>query len=45
MDDRYEKRQDKVMREAQVARDEEHAGSVEGDWEDFFDGEASEELL
>jgi len=45
MCDRFEKPRDKVMREAQVARDEEHAGSIEGDWEEFFDGEASEELL
>jgi len=45
MRDRYEKPQDEVLREEQVARDEEHTGSVEGDWEEFFDGEASEELL
>lgn len=43
--DRYEKPRDEIMREAQVARDEEHAGSVDEDWEAFFDGDASEELL
>lgn len=46
MRDRHEKPPDKVIREEQVARDEEHAGRVEGNpWEEFFDGDASEELL
>jgi len=45
MCDRFEKPRDEVIREEQVARDEEHTGRVEGDWEEFFDGDASEELL
>lgn len=46
MNDRFEKPRDEVIREEQVARDEEHAGRVEGNpWEEFMDGEASEELL
>lgn len=49
MSDRLEKPRDDVIREAQVARDEEHAGRVDGDplseWEDHMDGEASDELL
>jgi hypothetical protein len=45
MNDRFEKMQDEVLREEQVARDEEHTGAVEDDWDEFFEGEASEELL
>lgn len=41
----YEKPADEIMREAQIARDEEHAGRVEGNpWDEFTDSGGPELL-
>lgn len=46
MRDQYEQPPDEVLKEAQIARDEEHAGRVEGNpWAEYFDGDAGDELL